>query len=702
MTVKTRAQINSEIATSLADNTSEEITPADIRTPLADLADSAKLAEDLATVATTGAYADLSGKPTLGSAAGLNSGTAAGNVPVLDGSGKIAAAVLPSYVDDVLEYANFAAFPGTGETGKIYIAADTNYQYRWSGSVYTQITASPGTTDAVPEGSTNLYFTAGRVRATVLTGLSLLSSAAVIATDTVLDGIGKLQKQITDLVTSVGGLRQTINATKTFYVGFSLGAATVSIASPGVVTRNAHGLVAGSRVAFAILANTKTATISVASPAVVTMANSFAAGQPIIFQSTGGLPKGITAGTTYYVIATGLSGASFQFSATVGGAAINTSNPTVTISNASPAVVTETGHGRSVGDAIQFATTGALPTGLSVATTYFVKTVVDANTYNVSATPEGTAINTSSAGSGTHTIVQFGTHYLSETGTLPTGITEGVEYYVIATGLTANTFQVSATNGGAAINTTGSTAGKIIIRTGSDSNDGLSYSASGALLTIQGAVDKAAALDLSIYDCVILVDSGVYDGFIPKSLVGAGKVFIRGKNLDLFSTVLAGVSGNVTVNGIDGWQGTYKVEYCTVRNATGTAFLVLRGTLLFGNINIGTCGSQHFSVNVGSFVRADEDYMISGGAPSGHVNAYDYGQVRVQTRTITIIGFPTVNFVSASRGGNILGNGNTYNGLLKGTRYGAGSNGIVLSGSGSATYFPGSIAGSTNLGGLYL
>ena len=46
---------------------------------------------------------------------------------------------LPSYVDDVLEYADEASFPGTGEAGKIYIALDTNYTYRWTGSVYVKI-----------------------------------------------------------------------------------------------------------------------------------------------------------------------------------------------------------------------------------------------------------------------------------------------------------------------------------------------------------------------------------------------------------------------------------------------------------------------------------------------------------------------------------------------------------------------------------
>jgi len=75
----------------------------------------------------------------------------------------------------------------------------------------------------------------------------------------------------------------------------------------------------------------------------------------------------------------------------------------VTISNASPAVVTLTDHTFYTGQRVTFATTGSLPTGLTAGTTYYVKRI-DANTFNVSATLNGTAIDTSSAGSGTQTV----------------------------------------------------------------------------------------------------------------------------------------------------------------------------------------------------------------------------------------------------------------------------------------------------------
>ena len=66
----------------------------------------------------------------------------------LDGSGLVPSSQLPSYVDDVLEYANEASFPATGETGKLYVDLSDNSVHRWSGSAYVNITdySTPGHT----------------------------------------------------------------------------------------------------------------------------------------------------------------------------------------------------------------------------------------------------------------------------------------------------------------------------------------------------------------------------------------------------------------------------------------------------------------------------------------------------------------------------------------------------------------------------
>ena len=57
-------------------------------------------------------------------------------------TGTVPSSVLPSYVDDVLEYSSRSSFPSTGETGKIYVDTTTNLTYRWGGSAYVEINPS--------------------------------------------------------------------------------------------------------------------------------------------------------------------------------------------------------------------------------------------------------------------------------------------------------------------------------------------------------------------------------------------------------------------------------------------------------------------------------------------------------------------------------------------------------------------------------
>lgn len=180
------------------------------------------------------------------------------------------------------------------------------------------------------------------------------------------------------------------------------GTVTLSIASPCVATRNAHGL---------------------------------AVGDPVYFTTGGSLPTGVTAGQYYFV--TAVTTNTFNFSATPGGSNVNTSgtqsgthtvffnqplklgvpapgtaptvsnnqpSATVTITIASPAVITWNGHGLAANDPVSFTTTGALPTGITPNTTYYVMTAgLGTNAFQISATVGGTAITTSGTQSGTHT-----------------------------------------------------------------------------------------------------------------------------------------------------------------------------------------------------------------------------------------------------------------------------------------------------------
>ncbi|ENX33951.1 hypothetical protein F889_02615 [Acinetobacter colistiniresistens] len=173
----------------------------------------------------------------------------------LDESGRVPASQLPSYVDDVLDgrYINPSQFNDLNgnayipESGKVYVDVDTNKTYRWSGMLYVVIggggvalgetseTAYRGdrgkfaydhsqsqgnphnsTTSDITEGNRE-YFTQPRVRLTPMTGMSTADSSPVVATDTLLQTVGKFQAFNNNLAANVRSTALTglniVNAT---------------------------------------------------------------------------------------------------------------------------------------------------------------------------------------------------------------------------------------------------------------------------------------------------------------------------------------------------------------------------------------------------------------------------------------------------------------------------------------------------------
>lgn len=118
----------------------------------------------------------------------------------------------------------------------------------------------------------------------------------------------------------------------------------------------------------------------------------------------GALKKLLNKEYTFASIAVQLlnNSASFTASHTKKNQVDNGSSATVTMTIASPGVVTWTSHGLSNGNLVAFLTTGALPTGLTAGAWYYVINATT-HTFQVSATSGGSAINTSGSQSGTHT-----------------------------------------------------------------------------------------------------------------------------------------------------------------------------------------------------------------------------------------------------------------------------------------------------------
>lgn len=268
----------------------------------------------------------------------------------------------------------------------------------------------------------------------------------------------------------------------------------------------------------AFLGGSQTATISVANPSVITVAASPVTGAAVTFSTTGTLPTGLTAGLTYY--ASKINATTFNVSTsstlsplvqvTASGAGVHTvsnmslavtppaasnntqlattayvtsavavqpassaslastnwtvsetfANQTATITIASPAVVT-VAVAPALGTTVAFTTTGALPTGVTVNTPYYIFNRTS-TTYNL-ATTAG-QYQTATVSIGAPAVITVGTApnngevvSFSTTGTLPTGIVAGTNYFVV--NRTSTTFQISATSGGSPITTSGSQSG---------------------------------------------------------------------------------------------------------------------------------------------------------------------------------------------------------------------------------------------------
>lgn len=237
---------------------------------------------------------------------------------------------------------------------------------------------------------------------------------------------------------------------------------------------------------------------------------------------------------------------------------------------------------------------------------------------------------------------------------------------------------------------------------GSDSNTGLANTSGGAFLTAQKAVDTVAALDLGIYDVTIYIGTGTWTAATTlKSLVGAGKVIIRGVNADNTSTVISTTSAP---NFSGTFQGVYQLEYMKLQTTTAgnTLQVVGAGSVIrYQNVNFGASAGNHVYSGSGAYAVAVGPYSITGGA-NAHMAAVDVASAAIGAVTVTLTGTPAFpgGFLYSGRASSVLAASVTFSGAATGKRYAAESNGVITT-LGGATFLPGDTAGTTATGGVY-
>lgn len=243
---------------------------------------------------------------------------------------------------------------------------------------------------------------------------------------------------------------------------------------------------------------------------------------------------------------------------------------------------------------------------------------------------------------------------------------------------------------------------------GSDSNTGLANTAGGAFLTIQKALDVAGALDASIYNVTISVNTGTYTGtVVPPKMLGAGTFTLQGGTGTATDVVISTTSASAI--SVAGAGDSWVVKDLKVQTTTsGWCFIASSGgQISFSNVNFGACASGHMLAYVHGTILGTGNYAISGAAPY-HWNAQNGSLIDPSGYTITITGTPafSANFAYASRSSQIICNAMTFSGSATGSRYSVSGVSLIDTNGSGTTYLPGNASGTgTNTGaspwGLY-
>lgn len=177
-------------------------------------------------------------------------------------------------------------------------------------------------------------------------------------------GMTQLNKRIYEIANVTGTTFELDGVNSTAYTAYS----SAGVASPGAVpfftttagssectvTLQDHGLAVGNEITLPIETTLQSSvvTITIATPGVVTWftgAHGLVGGETVVFTTTGALPTGITAGTTYYVLASGITSTTFRIGLTASGSAINTTGTQSGIHTATIGDLTIQGTYRVIG-----------------------------------------------------------------------------------------------------------------------------------------------------------------------------------------------------------------------------------------------------------------------------------------------------------------------------------------------------------------
>ncbi len=436
----------------------------------------------------------------------------------------------------------------------------------------------------VSVASTGTIITSGQVNAA-----SLVTSNTSIGANTAFYISGKSK-----LRSNVDGTFEMFNNGETNFDRLSFGGTTSLFPALQTASSNAQTGLA--------------ATFVNGSSTITTATNAYAVNQVVQFTTTGTLPTGFAINTNYFIVGTPTS-TTIEVSATSGGSAITAGSAgsgthtvvrqnTCIFTNGSSTVTTASAHTLRVGDVIRFSNAGgSLPSSISTSVDYYIlsttSTTFTFGTFfgGTAITPPETGVTATFSGTpnittGTQTYVAGSVVRFTTTGTLPTGLATGTDYYVIATSLSTTNIQVSATLGGTAIAYTGTGSGVHTV-TRQILGNGIQFFTRNPGIYVRTA-DNLATSALYAGNIVAAAPTG-YTGRILDLRVGTSTML----NVDQVGNLVIG--GNLTAGIVT--AGTYF--------STPIIYAGGGGTTSFGNhVLMGTGGGGTITTSATAEVRS--------------------------------------------------------------------------------------------------
>jgi hypothetical protein len=250
---------------------------------------------------------------------------------------------------------------------------------------------------------------------------------------------------------------------------------------------------------------------------------------------------------------------------------------------------------------------------------------------------------------------------------------------------------------------------------GSDSNNGLANTSGGAFLTIQYALDQIVSrLDFGGYTVTVKVADGTYTAGLTMSgpWTGGGALIIEGNTTTKANCFIDLATNAVPFQISATLPGSLTIRGFRLRNA-GTSNALIRhsgrGTVTISSIEFAGNASGGFSGQLrcdeaGARIIVASDIAITGGG-SCWLQANSGGRIQFFGQTIVVTGTLAFSWMFAvATGISEIGVGVTFDisaATVTGTRYSVTQNSLINTSGGGASFFPGSVAGSTSTGGIY-